>query len=211
MIQMPEHIIGSETMENKNIILILIIIIVILAVVAGAMFIQSGNAKQETKIKINSDKTLHSGDKLSVQLTDLNKTALSKEMVNILITNKKGKIVVNESVKTNSKGKATIDLDLKKGKYDVNVTFEGNENYTGCFNTQKLTMKKVKTTETSSKTNDYPNYNEHLGNYRNTGISEYELGVIELESGQYVVVAGDGYYEYGGLDSEGHIIMGNPI
>ena len=32
-------------------------------------------------------------------------------------------------------------LDLKKGKYTVNVTYGGNENYTGNNTTQKLTIK----------------------------------------------------------------------
>ena len=38
---------------------------------------------------------------------------------------------MDDVVKTNSKGKASLDLDLKKGKYIVNVTYVGNENYTG--------------------------------------------------------------------------------
>ncbi len=32
-------------------------------------------------------------------------------------------------------------MDLKKGKYKVNVTYGGNENYTGNKTTQKLTIK----------------------------------------------------------------------
>lgn len=103
-------------MENRNIIIILIVIIIILATVLGAMFLQSANAKEPTKLKIISDKTQYEGGKLTVQLTDLNKTAISKENVNVTITNKKGNVVVNETVKTNSKGKAKLDLDLKKGK-----------------------------------------------------------------------------------------------
>ena len=48
--------------------------------------------------------------------------------------------MIDETVKTNSKGKANLDLDLEKGKYDVNVTCGGNENY-ACHNTkQKLTI-----------------------------------------------------------------------
>ena len=138
-------------MENKNIIIILVAIIVVLAVVAGVMFLQSGNTKESTKVKITSDKTQYEGGKLSIQLTDLNKTALSKEKVNITITNKKGKVVVNETVKTNSKGKAKLDLDLKKGKYTVNVTYAGNENYTGNSTTQNLTIKEeVKETASES-------------------------------------------------------------
>ena len=44
-----------------------------------------------------------------------------------------------------------MDLDLKKGEYKVNVTYAGNENYTGNNTTQKLTIKeKVKKTASES-------------------------------------------------------------
>ena len=142
-------------MENKNIIIILVAIVIVLAVIAGAMFLQSGNAKEPTKVKITSDKVQYEGGKLKIKLTDLNKTALSKQKVNVIIKNKKGKVVVNETVKTNSKGKAKLDLDLKKGKNKVNVTYKGNENYTGNNTTQKLKIKeevKESPTEDSSST-----------------------------------------------------------
>ena len=117
-------------MENRNIIIILIVIIVILAAAIGFTMMNPMHAKEPTKIKITSDKEQDEGGKLSVQLTDLNKTPLSKEIVNVTITNSKGKVVVDDVVKTNSKGKASLDLDLKKGKYNVTVNYGGNENYT---------------------------------------------------------------------------------
>jgi hypothetical protein len=142
-------------MENMNIIIILVVVIVVLAVVAGVMFLQSGHAKDPTKLKITSDKKQFEGGKLKLQLTDLNKTPLSKEIVNITITDKKGKVVVDDVVKTDSKGKAKLDLDLKKGKYKVNVTYGGNENYTGNSTTQKLNIKeKVVQAEKSTPSND---------------------------------------------------------
>ena len=97
-------------MENRNIIIILVAVVIILVVVAGIMFLQPTTAKEPTKIKITSDKEQYGGGKLSIQLTDLNKTGISKEIVNITITNKKGKVVVDDVVKTNSKGKAKLDL-----------------------------------------------------------------------------------------------------
>lgn len=134
-------------MENKNIIIILLVIVVILAAVIGFMLLNQTVAKEPTKIKITSDKEQYEGGKLSITLTDLNKTPLSKEIVNITITNKKGKVVVDDVVKTNSKGKAKLDLNLKKGKYKVNVSYGGNENYTGNNTTQKLTIKEKKVVE----------------------------------------------------------------
>ena len=128
-------------MENRNIIIILLVIIVILAAAIGFVLLNPTVSKEPTKIKITSDKEQFEGGELSIKLTDLNKTPLSKEIVNITITNKKGKVVVDDVVKTNSKGKAKLDLDLKKGKYKVNVTYGENENYTGNSTTQKLKIK----------------------------------------------------------------------
>lgn len=161
-------------MENRNIIIILVAVVIVLAVVAGAMFLQSSNVKEPTKIKITSDKEQYEGGKLKIQLTDLNKTAISKQKVNITIKNKKGKVVVNETVKTNSKGRAKLDLNLKKGKYNVNVTYSGNENYTGNSTTQKLNIKEeVKETVTeesySSSSGGYttePVYDGHTESYK---------------------------------------------
>ena len=142
-------------MENKNIIIILVIVIVVLAAIIGVMLLNPTTAKKATKIKITSDKEQFEGGELSIKLTDLNKTPISKEMVNITITNKKGKVVVDDVVKTDKKGKAKLDLDLKKGKYTVNVTYGGNENYTGANTTQKLKIKEevVEAQSTSSSSN----------------------------------------------------------
>ena len=137
-------------MENKNLIIILVVIIIVLAAAIGFMALNPMHAKEPTKIKITSDKEQNEGGKLSVQLTDLNKTPLSKEIVNVTITDSKGKVVVDDVVKTNSKGKANLDLDLKKGKYNVTVSYGGSENYTGNNTTQKLTIKeKVAQAESS--------------------------------------------------------------
>ena len=115
------------------------------------------------------------GDSLSIKLTDLNKTPISKGVVNITVTNSKGKVVVDNVVKTDSKGKAKLDLNLKEGKYNVNVTYGGNENYTGNNATQKLTVKeKVEQTaseesySSSSSNSDsggYDKYSQQYGTY----------------------------------------------
>ena len=158
-------------MENKNIILILLVIVVILAAVIGFMLLNPTVAKEPTKIKITSDKEQYEGGKLSITLTDLNNTPLSKEIVNITITNKKGKVVVDDVVKTNSKGKAKLDLNLKKGKYKVNVSYGGNENYTGNNTTQKLTIKEKKVVEA---TVEHENSQDSAGQTNDDYMSERE-------------------------------------
>ena len=143
-------------MENKNIIIILVVIIVILAAALGFVLLNQASAKELTKIKITSDKEQYEGGDLSIKLTDLNKTPVSGEIVNVTIKNKKGEVVVDDVVKTNSKGKAKLDLDLKKGKYKVNVTYEGNENYTGNSTTQKLTIKEEEVVEAEVEYSSQP-------------------------------------------------------
>ena len=157
-------------MENRNIIIILLVVIVVIAAAIGFALLNPTTAKEPTKIKITSDKEQNEGGELSIKLTDLNKTPISKEVVNITITNKKGKVVVDDVVKTNSKGKAKLDLDLKKGKYNVNVTYGGNENYTGNNTTQKLTIKEEeKVAEAEVESSDSPEetytYSRQQGKY----------------------------------------------
>ena len=162
-------------METKNIIIILIVIIVILTVAIGFILFNPTSVKEPTKVKITSDKEQYEGGELSIKLTDLNKTPISKEIVNITITDKKDNVVVDDAVKTNSKGKAKLDLDLKKGKYKVNVTYGGNENYTGNSTTQKLKIKEEvaesqvssSSTESSSEPSEWTDSNGEHHYYEN--------------------------------------------
>lgn len=193
-------------MEDKNIIIILVAVIIILAVAVGVMYFQSMNVSEQSIVKITSDNALYEGNDLSVELSDLNKTPISDADIDIVIKDKDGDIVVNGMVKTDSKGKAKLNLDLSKGKYDVEAIFNGNDNFTLSNATQKLTIEEVKTETVSS--NDYPEYSADLGYYRSTGITDGEFAVVELASGRQVVIAGDGYYEYNGKDAQGYIITG---
>ena len=141
-------------MENRNIIIILLVIFVILAAAIGFAMMNPMYAKEPTQINITSDNEQDEGGNLSIQLTDLNKTPLSKEIVNITITDSNGKVVVDDVVKTDSNGKANLVLDLKKGKYNVSISYGGNKNFTGNNSTQKLTIKEKEIqTEESSNTN----------------------------------------------------------
>lgn len=192
-------------MENKNIILILLVIIVILAAVVGILFLNSTSAKEPTKIKITSDKEQYEGGELSIKLTDLNKTPISKQIVNITITNSKGKVVVDDVVKTNSKGKASLDLDLDEGKYFVNVSFGGNENYTGNNTTQKLIIKE-EVVEAQSTTSSSQNTIREEYKVTSDGWNprEHEVSRESIGDGYERVMYDDYYMRV--VDQDGNIV-----
>ena len=133
---------------DKNKIIIIVLIVIIAALLVGWVAMMMPNmAKQDTKLKFKSNSTLTEGDSLKVKLTDANGTALANQTVNITITGKNGSSDYH-SVVTNKKGVGTLKLDKDAGKYDVIVSYDGNENYTGSNTTQKLTIKeKVAETE----------------------------------------------------------------
>ena len=169
-------------MESKNIIIILIVIIVILAAAIGFMVLKPMHAKEPTKIKVTSNKTIYEGENISVKLTDLNKTPLSKQKINITIKDSKGKVVTNKTVKTNSKGNAKLDLNLKKGKYDVSVSYDGNENYTGNNTTQKLTIKEKKEQTANTQSGSSSTYYNGMDLSGGSGES-VEIEQVHEESG----------------------------
>ena len=194
-------------MENRNIIIMLLVVIAILAVAVGVMMFNQSHAKEATKIKITSDKEQYEGGKLSVELKDLNGTALSKEVVNVTVTDKKGKVVVDDVVKTNSKGKAKLDLDLKKGKYNVTVTYGGNENYTGTNATQKLNIKE-KVTEAVKPQSSSSQSSSHRQEYDITpdgwNPREHEVSREPIGDGNERVKYDDGYMRV--VDKDGNVI-----
>ena len=87
-------------MENRTIIIILVAVIIVLAAVLGILLLHP-NAKEPCKILITSDKEQYEGGEISFIMADLNKTPISKEIVNVTITNSKGKVVYDQVVKQN--------------------------------------------------------------------------------------------------------------
>jgi len=130
-------------MENKHIIIILLAIIVVLAAAIGVALLNPTNAKEPMQVKITSEDSQNEGGEGSIKLTDMNKTAIAKQIVNVTVTDSDGNVVVDEVVKTDSKGKGKLDMDLKKGTYTVNVTYGGNDNYSANGTSQELTINDV--------------------------------------------------------------------
>ena len=174
-------------METKKLTIICIAIIAIVLIVVGAVVYTSMNAQQDSKIKIASNKTLYEGGTLKVTLTDLNKTPIENGTINITIKDKNGKEKVKKSIKTNSKGVAKLKLDLKKGKYDVNATFGGDDNYIGNSTSQKLTIKEeVKKAAVTQSKPTYQKYSPQYGTYVNEYTDSNGIQHIDGSNGMRV-------------------------
>ena len=208
--------------KNKIIIVILIIVAVILAAAMASMMLPSLNAQKDSKIAITSNKTLYEGDNLTVKLTDLNKTPIKKQFINVTIEDKDGKVVVNKSIKTDSKGKATFKLKLDAGKYTVNASFGGNENFTGNNTTKKITIKEEvveqtpEPTQTVSEESSQSSSQQNIDDMDGDGkpdifYSEYyndDIGLVQYydtRGGEHLEVYDDGSYYYQGADGSSEV------
>ena len=206
-------------MENKKIIIILIVIIAVMGL--AAVMLSSSMNKMDSNLAI-THKSINVGDSVSAKLSDSNGNPISDQMVKMKLTDKNGKTIDND-VKTNSKGRAKLKVD-NEGVYAVECKFNGNDKYSATSVDANISVVKAKTKlvddnqTSSSKSNsesgggssDYPKYNPAIGSYR-TVESQQELALIETSSGQNYVLAGDGYYIYGGHDSQGNIKLGSYV
>lgn len=149
---------------DKNKIIILALIVVIAALLVGMAFTMMPNmAKQDTKLKFKNNSTLAEGDSVKIKLTDANGTAIANQTINVTIKDKDGTSDYH-SVETNEKGVGTLKIDKDAGKYDVTVSYGGNDKYNGCNATKKITIKKEEVVQeevvesTVEQSNSEPQY-----------------------------------------------------
>ncbi|MBQ9026829.1 MAG: hypothetical protein IJ104_10775 [Methanobrevibacter sp.] len=135
---------------NNKIIIALLLIIIALLVVLGVMLINPTDAKTDTVISITSNDTLYDGDYFTVALADINGTPLANQTVNItIIDGNDGKN--SQQVVTDEMGNGMLQLNgLTVGNYTMDVIYGGNENYTSCNTSQKLTIAEIVQESTSS-------------------------------------------------------------
>ena len=139
-------------MEKNKIILIGLIVVIVVAIAAVFGFMMLSPQKEASELMITSNSTIYSGDNVSVELKDSGKAPIANEFVNILVCDSTGKVVTNETVRTNSSGNANLALSLDEGSYDVTVSFGGNDNFTGNNTSQNIEIKEepVEIQQTSS-------------------------------------------------------------
>ncbi|MEE0935852.1 MAG: Ig-like domain-containing protein [Methanobrevibacter sp.] len=127
-------------MDKKEMI-IAGIVVVIAVVVAGIVFAPSDVAKHTTLDILNKG-DFGENSTIYVKLTDDEKSALSGKTVHITLKDQKGKLVYNKTVKTHATGVALAKLNsVPAGEYTLNVTFDGDGNYSASSISHKVTVK----------------------------------------------------------------------
>ena len=127
---------------EKNKIIILALVVIIVAIIAGIFFSMPHVSKMDTKLSFKSNSTIDEGDSIKIQLTDENGTAIANQTVNVTITDK-NKFSDYHSLVTNEKGVGTFKIDKSPGKYDVMISYGGNDKYNSNNASQTITIKEV--------------------------------------------------------------------
>ena len=165
-------------MNNNKIILVLIAIIAIILVVGGLSLTNA--FKQEPKIDIVTNGTVHTNTTFLVKSTASNNTSIANESISIEILDNESNTVIDEEVKTNENGEAAIELtNVSEGNYTVNVTFEGNDEFKESSVEQDLEIVEdvvdtISSDDNSTDIDDGAFYSEQSGRTIYTG--EVQLG-----------------------------------
>lgn len=124
-------------MDKKE--LIITGIIIIIAVVAAGIIFAPSISAQYTSIDVLNKGDLGENSTIYVKLTDGDKTSLSNKTIHVKLTDNKNNVVYEDSVKTQATGVAIVKLhNVSAGEYNLEVNFDGDENYTGCSISQKV-------------------------------------------------------------------------
>ena len=114
-------------------------IIVAIAIVAAFMLFSPNNDSGYSKIDIIGDGNVPENGTLNVKLENGQNIALKDKNITITIKDSKGKVVFNKTAKTFVNGVANVKLtNLSPGEYNVNATFNGDENYTASSVSEKI-------------------------------------------------------------------------
>ena len=127
-------------MDNKILkdLVIFGIIIIIAAVVFSFVFSPSSDA-HNTSIQVLNKGDLGSNSTIYVKLTDSQKTSLSNKTVHVKLLDNKGKVAYAKDIKTHATGVGMAKLsNMSSGEYTLNITYDGDANYTGCSLSKKV-------------------------------------------------------------------------
>ena len=127
-------------MDKKE--LIVTGMVIIIAVVAAGIIFAPSISANDTSIEILNKGDLGGNSTIYVKLADGDKISLSNKTIHIKLTDEKNNVVYEDSVKTKATGVAIVKLhNISAGQYNLDVKYDGDENYTGCSISQKVTVK----------------------------------------------------------------------
>lgn len=164
---------------DSNKILIIALIAIIAALVVGIVVMMPNFYKEDTSLSFKGGATLTEGDSLKLILTDVNGNTLANQNVNVTITDKDNSKSYY-SVVTNENGVGSLKLDKNPGKYDVTITFGGNDKYKGCNATERITIKeKVVEAESESSSSSSSSSAPSAYAYKSDGTPMYSQAEVD--------------------------------
>ena len=127
---------------NKRILVALGVLVVVAAVLAIFMAFPSDDGSDRTSsIEILGNGTIGVNGTLNVKLSSGNGVALKDKTVHVSVKDENGSVVFEDSAQTYVNGVANVKMvNLSAGEYEVNVTFDGDNNYTGSSVVKKLVV-----------------------------------------------------------------------
>lgn len=126
-------------MDKKEYVIIGIVIIIAIAV-AGIIF-SSPNSAKNTQIQILNNGSIGENGTIYIKLTDMEKNSLGDKPIKVSIIDKKGKAVYTKELKTHVTGMALVKVEnITPDTYTVNVTFNGDANYSSSSLSKKINI-----------------------------------------------------------------------
>lgn len=134
--------------------LLIIAIIVVAAIGAAAFMISSlsGNdndgGADESKLDILGNGTIKENGTLNVKLSNGEGVALKDKEIHVSVKDSDGNVVFEKSAKTYVNGVANFKIEnVSAGEYEVNATFDGDDNHTAVSASKKLVIEEAEDTE----------------------------------------------------------------
>lgn len=127
-------------MENRIVkdLVVFGIIILIAAIALSFIFSPTSDA-HDTNIQLLNKGDFGSNSTVYIKLTDAKKNSLSNKTVHVKLLNKNGKAVYDKSINTHTTGVGMAKLgNVSAGEYTLNLTYDGDANYTGCSLSKKV-------------------------------------------------------------------------
>ena len=139
-------------MEKREIMIAAIVILVVALVASNLM---NTSSAKDTQLKILNNGSIGENGTIYIKLTDMEKNSLGNKAIKVSIIDKNGKAVYSKDLKTHVTGMALVKVEnITPGTYTVNVTFNGDENYTSSSASQKINISSGHVEEQLNATSD---------------------------------------------------------